>query len=96
MWEDALRVAREFRPSEVQALEMEYDKNGSVRPRTTRPGEHLMKQARAQEEKSDYSGAVQLYLRCKYGEVLQYRAQQNLVVCMNATETAPKLRASYE
>ena len=67
MLEDALRIARQYRPSEVRGLEMQSsNRSGPANPsRTAKPGENLLKEARDCEERSDYSGAVQSYLRCE-------------------------------
>jgi hypothetical protein len=65
MWDDALRLARQFRPADVRSLQLESNRLGTSQPRIAQPGENILKQARDLEEKSDYGGAVKLYLRCK-------------------------------
>ena len=70
MYDDAMRIAREYRPGDIQTIDADLGRVGSSRPRTAKPGDQLVKQAREREEQSDYVTAVQLYLRCEEKKIL--------------------------
>ncbi|OQV16936.1 Intraflagellar transport protein 172-like protein [Hypsibius exemplaris] len=85
MLDDALRVAKQFRPAEVRQLEMESGSNERAQTRTAKPGDNILRQARNREEKSDYIAAVQLYL--KYlAEASSTDSAQQLRVCGRVRE----------
>ncbi|XP_055351104.1 intraflagellar transport protein 172 homolog isoform X2 [Paramacrobiotus metropolitanus] len=95
MWEDAIRVARQYRPAEAQALEMQSNKAAITRPRTGRPGDQLIQQARGKEDSSDYTAAVKLYLRYLQ-ETPSADPNQLVRVCARVRELATSFLGELE
>lgn len=61
MWQDALRVCKEYVPHKLQQLQDEYDR--VMTDKSTRGGESMVAQAREWESSGEYARAVECYLK---------------------------------
>ncbi|XP_043365854.1 intraflagellar transport protein 172 homolog isoform X3 [Dermochelys coriacea] len=61
MWSDALRTCKEYVPSQLEALQEEYDRE--VAKKGTRGVEGMLEQARQWEQAGEYARAVDCYLK---------------------------------
>ena len=61
MWQDALRVCKEYIPHKLQALQDEYE--ATMVKNSTRGAETLIQQAREWESNGEYQRAVECYVK---------------------------------
>ncbi|WAR22903.1 IF172-like protein [Mya arenaria] len=61
MWQDALRVCKEYVPHKLQQLQDEYDREMTAE--STRGSESMISQAREWESSGEYARAVECYLK---------------------------------
>ncbi|KAK3595246.1 hypothetical protein CHS0354_010853 [Potamilus streckersoni] len=61
MWQDALRVCKEYVPNKLQQLQDEYDKE--MTSKSTRGSESMLQQAKEWESSGEYARAVECYLK---------------------------------
>ncbi|OWF38575.1 intraflagellar transport protein 172 homolog [Mizuhopecten yessoensis] len=61
MWQDALRVCKEYVPHKLQALQDEYDHE--MTDKSTKGAESMVQQAREWESSGEYARAIECYLK---------------------------------
>ncbi|XP_060552918.1 intraflagellar transport protein 172 homolog [Ruditapes philippinarum] len=61
MWQDALRVCKEYVPHKLQQLQDDYDRE--MTDKSTRGAESMLQQARDWESSGEYARAVECYLK---------------------------------
>ncbi|CAH1772611.1 unnamed protein product [Owenia fusiformis] len=61
MWQDALRVCKEYLPHKLQQLQDDYDRE--MMDKTTRGADSLVQQAREWESSGEYARAVDCYVK---------------------------------
>jgi intraflagellar transport protein 172 len=61
MWQDALRVCKEYVPQKLEALQDEYE--AAVSKNSRKGAESLVGQAREWEGSGEYTRAVECYLK---------------------------------
>ncbi|CAN9507987.1 unnamed protein product [Ophioblennius macclurei] len=65
LWSDAMRICKEYLPTRLSSLQEEYDQEASRRG--TRCVDELLQQAQQWEQNSEFSRAVDCYLRVEAG-----------------------------